>query len=315
MKPGVVMAVDNRVMFAGDDGNWTFSANLPNVYKIDQVQWIYGDIILAIVEKSNGDHAIQVCNDYGKGTWTETFTTSKQIFSFDLVAPGWALISTETGYYQTVDAGRTISLLNATYKDHQAICVMGQVVLAHDGKSKILRSLNGAATFSQVFALSTTPTRSITATIAGTPYRMLAAFGELVYESINNGASWSLAFTRIAEDVIQIINIDDSATPDFIIKTRLDADQFGDPCWMTYRIDHELPTYWKPVYSQPIIESQPIPKMAASCVLGGGTSEFVSNVADVQPEVPTSGGLAMRMMQSPDAVAWSVRRGANHALY
>lgn len=312
MRAGIVIAADNRVMFADEDGNWSFSSRLPGVYKVDQVQWIYGDALLAIVEKTDGKHAIMVCSQYGKGTWLETFTTGKQIFSFDRIAPGWALISTETGYYQTVDAGRTITLLNSDYKDHRAICVMGQVVIAHNGKTKLLRSSNGGSTFSTAYTIPAYPTRPTTATVAGTPYRLLAGFGENVYESVDDGVTWSEKFSLTGENVIQIINLDDSETPDFLIKTFQDVTQFDVPGWITYRIDHSDPDTWTPIYWQQVIAGKDTPKMHAISVKNTGEATHTTRISDVQSEAINGAGISGVIRTSFDAHDWVVAWGENH---
>ena len=209
MTPVVLVSLPNLPYLLGtfDTTNfrqWWRSAPFPDdLEEIKKGFHIYGRSHLAIAKRKDGRWAIYRSKNYGID-WERVFLAAagETIYDLVLITFGRAIMNTSLGFYETVNAGTSWSLVLGlpSAPNAPAFCNIGggDVLMCTDGRY-IWRSTNIARAWTQVcdmHAVGHLPTLhnyytglSIP-TIAGACGRVLAANGPFLVRSDDGGLTW-----------------------------------------------------------------------------------------------------------------------------
>lgn len=214
MTPVVLVSLPNLPYLLGtfDTTNfrqWWRSAPFPDdLEEIQKGFHIYGRTHLAIAKRKDGRWAIYRSKNYGID-WERVFLAAagEKIYDLVLITFGRAIMNTSLGFYETVNAGTSWSLVLAlpTAPNAPAFCNIGggDVLMCTDGRY-IWRSTNIARAWTQICDMHSVAHHNLDPVgspfyytnvshpaIAGACGRIYAASGPFLVRSDDGGTTWS----------------------------------------------------------------------------------------------------------------------------
>ena len=188
--------------------NWWIATGFDHVEFVLQGIHIYGEIHIASCLMLDGTYSIFQSKDNAQ-TWNEVYNTPYKIYDILLIREGWAILNTDNGFYETVNAGTTWNLiipLPPVIKAGSKMAYVGEgTIFCTDGYSAF-KSTNYARTWTLscsfrgsllgVDWIDWPPgfyfdyTGPSCPAIAGSCGFIMAAFGPFLLSTFDNGSSW-----------------------------------------------------------------------------------------------------------------------------